>query len=474
MQHFLQSIGITRSYLYLNTFAYPIFDQYTSELRWLAQDPASPIVQHRHQLLEYAVERNPALALVVSVGTAAKESVETWKAMRGGSFPPRVRTLHMLHPGAAAKDDGQAAAVRASFHDAFKRVMKWAIEAPEWLPVDEEASRKDSANYHFSSAAIPFRDLPFGVAWRLGSGGTVSNRRDGQKAIQIFSSSGNYNNQADRISYVTSAARGSQEGYAEDSGDRPFEPPRHKSDRFDHGPGEALAHLMMGGSAQHDWPDFEALGLPAHPSFGFGPIYRGRSSHATLLAYVDQESCDDLFTARAATGKGGQYLQAFLSASGWTDRYAIVRPIPVDSSGASSAVIRAVLEDRKFRAMHAAIFAQLTKVRVVLAVGPQAQSLVRALLPQELPRIEMHAPAAAGRVANWKAGFNTLAKLRVPRDHEVGNFNHECEQVARMDLPYGTPRWWGSSGSRALQAKRQGEPSRDYFKIVMPAWAAEL
>ena len=44
MQHVLQHLGITSSYLFLNTFVYPIFGQYEgAELLWLAQNLKSPL-----------------------------------------------------------------------------------------------------------------------------------------------------------------------------------------------------------------------------------------------------------------------------------------------------------------------------------------------------------------------------------------------------------------------------------------------
>ena len=57
MQHFLNHLGITESYLFLNTFCYPIFGQYGNHLRWLAQDPGSPIAAHRNELFEKALDR---------------------------------------------------------------------------------------------------------------------------------------------------------------------------------------------------------------------------------------------------------------------------------------------------------------------------------------------------------------------------------------------------------------------------------
>jgi hypothetical protein len=55
MQHLLRHLGLDRSYLFLNSFVYPIFGQYTDDLRPLAQDRRSPIVGHRHRILDKAI-----------------------------------------------------------------------------------------------------------------------------------------------------------------------------------------------------------------------------------------------------------------------------------------------------------------------------------------------------------------------------------------------------------------------------------
>jgi hypothetical protein len=53
-------------------------------------------------------------------------------------------------------------------------------------------------------------------------------------------------------------------------------------------------------------------------------------------------------------------------------------------------------------------------------------------------------------------------------------YSGEREQIPRVDLPFGTLRWQGSSGNRGQQANRSGAPSFDYYKVTMPAWAAAL
>ena len=232
MQHFLKHIGITESYLFLNTFVYPIFGQYSSaaKFQWLSQDPASPIVEHRHEILDYVLARND-LRLVVAVGNAAKDTVITWVESHGGTCPGGRNQIHtctsnvldtntkcvgVVHPGA------QSATLVDNFKDALHKIEDWANADSSWLPEDPDGQREPWNDFVYDHAPIPFRDFPLGVTWRLGRGGTSSNRRDSQRAIQIYSAGGRYNGNA---SYGSSV-NGTTEGYEQDDDDLAYEPPR--------------------------------------------------------------------------------------------------------------------------------------------------------------------------------------------------------------------------------------------------------
>jgi len=208
MQHFLNVLGITRSYLFLNTFVYPIFGQYDATLSWLAQHPDSPIVQHRHELFNYVLERND-VRLVIAVGNAAKESVVSWVSSRGGSCPAgssdvslcstnalgtHTRIVGVMHPGGAGQG-GSVSAIIADFKKALEKIKQWIADDANWLPPDAGSSSQIDQTYRYRSAPIPFRDFAYGLPWRLGNGGTTSNPRDGQRSIQLFSAGGVYNNQ---------------------------------------------------------------------------------------------------------------------------------------------------------------------------------------------------------------------------------------------------------------------------------------
>ena len=111
--------------------------------------------------------------------------------------------------------------------------------------------------------------------------------------------------------------------------------------------------MLQGGEPAFQWPDFNVFGLKCSPSFGFGPIYRGRLDRPSILVVADQQSQDDLFTMRALTGDDGQHLQSFLRAAGITGRYAILRVLPVDTLADDQTAVAAAVDSPPVRALYA-------------------------------------------------------------------------------------------------------------------------
>jgi uracil-DNA glycosylase len=489
MQHFLHALGITESYLFLNTFVYPIFGQYQGrELLALAQRPESPIVRHRHAILDDVRERND-LRLIIAVGRAAKESVHTWVTAHGGRCPagahdvsacdaaaigPRTRIIGVVHPGGAGQG-GSVAAIIADFKRALAQVSAFAAADPTWLPLDPGGERPPADTYKYRSAPIPFRDFPYGSSWRVGQGGTSSNRKDNQRGIQLFSEDGDY---AATVPYASTAA-GTREGYEEAAGDLPYEPPKRDFAEVDRGPDPAMARLMMGGEPGLAWPDFAALGVTSHVSFGHGPIYRGRLRDPRLLVIADQESHDDLFTGRALSGDGGQHLQAWLQAAGYTTRYTVLRVLPVDTLDLAPTQVEAIVDHPQVRAVQRAIVAALTasgSVGAAVLVGPLAQRLAPHVLPAGLKTFAMPAWREEGARESWRAALQALRTAGLPADIASPSFEWDGRrgQIPRRDLPFGTLRWQGSSGDRALRGVVAGRPSPHYYKVLMPTWAFQL
>lgn len=488
MQHFLNHLGITESYLFLNTFVYPIFGQYDDDIRGLAQDASSPIARHRGEILDYVLARND-LHLVVAVGTAAKESVVTWVESHGGSCPDgpsdlttctsqvlgaKTRCVGVRHPGGAAQG-GAISAIIADFKKAIDQVETWAQQDPDWLPADPGGTRLPAADYKYKSAPIPFRDFPLGVTWRLGRGGTSSNRRDRQRSIQVFSAGGRYNGSA---SYGSSMS-GSDEGYAQEPGDLAYEPPRNDYREYDRGPSSSWARLLMGGSSGYEWPDFVDLGVTSHDSLGWGPIYRGRPAAASALILADQRSHDDLFFFRALTGNAGQHLQAFLEAIGLTESYLILRVLPVDTLDLTQSRRNQIVDDPQVRHVYSEICRRVEQsnsgLGFALAVGTSSRRLAPHVLPPGLELVEMPAYGLSGWLDGWRAAQQEIQGLVYDKDVPVTfAWNGERRQIPRRDLPYGTLRWQASSGDRAQRGKHGGNWSADYYKVTMPRWAADL
>lgn len=491
MQHMLRFLGLDRSYLFLNSFIYPIFGQYTQDLRPLAQDPRSPIAIHRNRVFDKAVIDGD-IRLVVAVGTAAKESVASWIRAHGGtaqtnelhdadlgSIPARVRVVGVVHPGSAV--GGSTSSIKADFQRAIDRIRGWVDDDASWLPVDPGMSRNLSTSFPYSSAAIPFRDFPFGLSPRLGRGGTSSNRSDNQRAIRLFSASGKYNASGARLS-DPSTAGGSNQGYDDDTGDLPYEPPRANPRSFDPGPPANLARLLVGGETGFDWPAFSSLGVTSHTSFGVGPIYRGRFRQLSLIVLADQSSQDDLFSGRALSGEAGQQFQGFLRAAGLTQRYLIIRTLPVDTLDLTAAKRASLVDNPQVRALHRELLSRVIaangNVAALVAMGPGARRLAPNVVPSGLPVIELAAHGETGAAASWQAGLTDLAGRTYTKDLSNPTFTMPStrSQLPRTDLPYGTPRWVGTSGDRGIRPKdlNLGKPSPDYLKLFLPSWVASL
>jgi uracil-DNA glycosylase len=491
MQHFLHHVGLDRSYLFLNSFVYPIFGQYSDMLRRIAQDLRSPITQHRNRILDKAVVDGD-VRLVVAVGRAAKESIATWVGAHGGnadpnrlhdatlgSLPSRVRVVGVVHPGSAS--GGSTSAIRADFQRACNLIRDRVDADPGWLPADPGVPRDLDAAYQYRSAAIPHRDFPFGTCPRLGRGGTSSNRSDNQRGIRLFSANGRYNAVGADLR-DPSTATGSRDGYDDDAGDLPYEPPRAAAAAFDRGPPGDLARLLLGGEPGLAWPDFAARGVTSDASFGVGPIYRGRFGNLSLIVLADQASDDDLFTGRALSGDAGQHLDQLLLAAGITRRYLVVRTLPVGTLDLTQARRNSLLDLPQVQALHREllrrVLAQNPDVTALLALGPGAQRLAPEVARAGLEVIGLAAHGAAGAAASWQAALDRLATRAYPRDVANPSFQLPAGggQLPRADLPYGTLRWVGTSGDRAVRPTDLdlGRPSPDYLKLFAPAWVAQL
>jgi hypothetical protein len=111
---------------------------------------------------------------------------------------------------------------------------------------------------------------------------------------------------------------------------------------------------------------------------------------------------------------------------------------------------------------------------VVVAIGAGAGAMVAAVTPGETRTVVLPAWGGPGAVGEWQRALLDLSSVPFSRERPASAWDGSRLQIPRFDLPYGTLRWQATSGDRAGQALRSGEPSPDYFQIVMPQWAAAL
>jgi hypothetical protein len=452
-------------------------------------------VAHRHQVFDKVVaDGSGEVRFVVAVGRAAKESVATWVHAHGGTADPDrlqqasapgalagMRFVGVVHPGSAVSGGGSSSAVRADFARAIGQIAGWLDDDPGWLPADPGVERDLRKTFVYRSAPGPFRDFPFGSCPRLGRGATSSNRTDGQRAIQLFSAGGAYAGRGASLDYRFTAT-GSPEGYDDDAGDLPVEPPRAHPRDYDPGPPAAFARLLAGAQPGLGWPDFAAAGVTSAPSLGTGAVHRGRFSSLSLVVLADPAGVDDVFAGRALCGEAGQRLQRLLEAAGVTSRYLVLRTVPVDVSDLTAARMLSLVGRPEVRALHAAVLDKVAAANpdlgAVLAVGPGAQQLAPQVVPGGLPVVELAAWGTSGAAASWQAGLDRLAGLSYPREVASPSFHFDGArgQIPRIDLPYGTPRWMGTSGDRASRPtdRTTSKPSPDYLKLYLPTWVSKL
>lgn len=145
IQAFLRKLGITRDYVMINTFLYPVFGQFNM-LQGLAHDPQ--IMGFRNAVIDRIAEHN-ALEAVIGVGLAGKDAVEHWPGR--GSIPFEAIT----HPSAH-----DHAALLADWNQGLT-VLRPVVEpelgiAPDTTPYGTDFTPADHL-------PIPRHDLPFGV-----------------------------------------------------------------------------------------------------------------------------------------------------------------------------------------------------------------------------------------------------------------------------------------------------------------------
>jgi uracil-DNA glycosylase len=150
VQGLLSKLGLTKSYLCLNAWAYALHPGKAGEEKANLDDPAQ--LQWRNSL--YDASTGPMLEAVIAFGAMAQEAVSLWAGR------PNVPLCEVPHP---------------SSRDAEQLLDQWraAVSSLRGIVTPDPDGDNTGSNYgsKFTESdykAIPRRDLPFGAAMFLG------------------------------------------------------------------------------------------------------------------------------------------------------------------------------------------------------------------------------------------------------------------------------------------------------------------
>ncbi len=158
LQKLLHKIGITRSYIIINTFAYSINGQADTQMRSIAQEPL--IKNFRENLLKTLIERNP-IEIIITLGQGARLALASW------ANPEQVPIFNLHHP--SARQD-----LEANWNAHLPNLI--AAVTPDDPGVVDPTPYTGDWNEDTHRMDIPRYDLPYNLpAWH-GTEGTNSER----------------------------------------------------------------------------------------------------------------------------------------------------------------------------------------------------------------------------------------------------------------------------------------------------------
>ena len=164
LQGFFRKLGLSRSYIMVNTYLYSVSGQFMGNLKKLSAE--APILPYRNECLDRLLDLNPAVA-VLAVGRGAQDAVARWPRSS------ELEIVEMTHP--SARDE---AALLANWNNALEK-LRPIIEADDNSVIDDNPFGDTFTDDDYM--AILRFDLPFGLASWHGVGSHA--RRDGPDKI---------------------------------------------------------------------------------------------------------------------------------------------------------------------------------------------------------------------------------------------------------------------------------------------------
>jgi len=168
VQRLLNKVGISKSYVMLNTFLYGIRGQMDATMNAVAVEPT--ILQYRNSLFD-KVKASNTLQAIISFGNGADLAIQHWAGKAG------IPWFQLHHPSAPANMvlpnwNASLPNLAASVVPDKKSLVDLSLYGSAFTPAD--------------FVDIPREDLSFGIAAWHGTGGITRSGRNGDKEIKWF------------------------------------------------------------------------------------------------------------------------------------------------------------------------------------------------------------------------------------------------------------------------------------------------
>ena len=161
IQGLLWKMGVTRSYVFVNTFLYSVYGQFDTELRNISLE--EQIISYRHAFLDRLIEENQIEA-IFAMGKGAQHALEQWPGK--GDIPFHDFT----HPAAL-----NYASLFANWNEGMDSLKAYITPdedgAPSYTPYETKWQEEDLK-------IIPRFDLNFGIPDWHGEGTRASRDRE--------------------------------------------------------------------------------------------------------------------------------------------------------------------------------------------------------------------------------------------------------------------------------------------------------
>ena len=389
---------------------------------------------------------------------------------------PSVRCVDVMHPGAGAQ--GASTEVAASFTAAARRVLGWARDTPGVAAGRPGRRPRVGVGLPLRAGAHPAARpaVRHPVAARGGRHRHDPSRRGPQHRARARRAAGGR-------AGVPGRGVGRQPGRLRRRARRPAVGAAAWRPRVRPGPtrGDGPAAGRPGRRA-----GLARLRRPRDPGRGHlrrrarvpGPVQR----RARCWCWPTRRATTTWRGAGPSPARRASASRACWPPLGITRSYLVLRTLPVDTAGLSAGKVWALADRPDVVALHRALADRVlddNPVAAVVTVGPHAERIAGRLDLDGQPVVALPPWPPRGARAGVGAGPRPAA---VPRPDPSTNrptapdWDGERAQIPAHDLPFGVPRWQGTSGDRVVRSKRvpgADVPPEPAYKVWAPRWVDE-